>query len=70
MPIKVEFLTKVGDNIRVARKANKCTLEVLACLSGIHKNTLWKIEKGKTSFDLATLFKIAEALNMQIKDLL
>ena len=70
MTTPTKILNKIGDNIRSVRKTQKCSIEVLALLSGIHRNTLWKIEKGKTRCDLVTLYRIADSLKVDIKTLL
>jgi transcriptional regulator with XRE-family HTH domain len=53
-----------GDVIRVLRAAQNWTLEDLASRSGVHRQSLWKIENGEADPKASTLRKIAEAFGV------
>ena len=54
-----------GQMIKNERKKQEITLEELSDLTGIHRNTIWNIEKGLINPSLYNLFKIH--LNLRIK---
>ena len=55
-------------NIKKARKEKSMSLDYLANATGITYKALWNIEKGGDA-KVSTLYKIAEALEVSIKDL-
>ena len=59
---------ELGERIRKLRKERGLTLEELSSLCGLTPGYLSKIENGKTSLPIATLSKIAKALNVEIMD--
>lgn len=65
-----EVITNVGKRIRTFRLDKKMTQLDLASKCAIEQTNLARIELGKTSPTLRTLFTIAEALEVDIKDLL
>ena len=64
------LLLHIGKRIKLYRRIKNLTMEDLA--KGIHKSkaTLSKYEAGKISMDIATLFEIANALGVDINQLL
>lgn len=62
-------LAAAGGRIRTAREANDLTLRELARLSGISPSALSLIETGKRDLRLSTLYRIAEALRLDVRDL-
>jgi transcriptional regulator with XRE-family HTH domain len=60
--------------MRVRLRAWRClrgeSLRILARKSGVHYTTIVRIERGQVSPSLDTLEKLAEALNIQVTDLL
>lgn len=60
----------VGDNIKIARKARKLTLDQLAEKMGSSSGTLSHIENGSREPSLTMLNKIAEALDVELPLLL
>lgn len=56
----------IGEKIRKIRKDTKTTLDTLAVRTGLTKGYLSKIERGLQSPPIATLSKIASALNVDI----
>lgn len=60
-------LNEIGVAIKERRKVLRVTQETLADLAGVHKNTLYKIEKGQLNPSIELLNKIIEILGMEIK---
>ena len=58
----------VGANIRGLRQAAQLSLASLAQRADLTKSALSKIENGKASPPIATLMRIADALNLSIAD--
>lgn len=56
----------IGENIRNIRKQIAMTLDKLAIEVGVTKSTLSKIETGKIIPPIATLLRIANALNVKV----
>ncbi len=63
-------LKKLGERIRKIRKSRKMTLVDLQLASGIHDTDLSRIERGLDNIEFHTIFKIAQGLRVQTKDLL
>jgi transcriptional regulator with XRE-family HTH domain len=59
----------VGDRIRDARLHANLTQEKLAELAGMDRQTINRIEQGHASPRLDNLFRIADALNVPLADL-
>ena len=64
-----EINRKIGIRIRVARLDNKISQEKLAELSDLNKNTIGTIERGEISPTIETLYKISEAIGIELHDL-
>ena len=65
------FLIEMGKKIKAARKAQKMTLEKLSKLSGATDlSNLWFIENGQRNVHILTLKSIADALKMDVKELI
>lgn len=62
--------TKIGQQIRLERKKQALTLEILAQRINKSTSTLAKYEKGEITIDIATLYDIANALQINIEHLL
>jgi len=54
-----------GKTITGGRKKGSLSLEELSDLSGIHRNTLWNIEKGLVNPSLFHLYKIHRSLSFR-----
>jgi len=63
-----KHLLKIGDNISRIRKEKGFTLMDVWSACNIEKSNLIRIEKGRTNPTANTLYKIAETLNVSIKD--
>ena len=60
----------IGKNIQRIRTARKLTLNVLSERSGVSKAILSQIEGDKVNPTVATVWKIAKGLNVELNDLL
>lgn len=59
----------LGDRIRAARVEAKLTQEMLGELSGIDRQSINRIEQGHAAARIDSLFRIAEALDVDLADL-
>lgn len=59
----------IGTKIKELREKQGKTIERLAYENDITKSTLSRIERGLVDPKLTTIYKIAEALECNIKDL-
>ena len=64
-----EINRKIGIRIKVARFDKKISQEKLAELADLNKNTIGSIERGEISPTIETLYKISEALGIELHDL-
>jgi transcriptional regulator with XRE-family HTH domain len=65
-----EYLINIGKNITRIRKEKNLTSKELGYSCDIEKSNLIPIEKGRINVTIATLVKIAKALNVDLKDLI
>ena len=68
MDIKEEML-QVGERIRVYRRRMKLTQTELGNLAGHSMNGIAKIEQGNSDPKLSSLLKIAEAMGINVENL-
>lgn len=61
---------KLGKNIKRIRRNKNLTQEKLAEMVKVTSKYIQYIESGKRSPSLKSLYKIAKALNVQVKDLM
>jgi transcriptional regulator with XRE-family HTH domain len=57
----------VGKQIRLLRKRFKMTQSVLVSKANMEESALQRIEAGRTNPTIKTLFKISNALNVELK---
>ncbi len=62
-------IQKLGLKIRVERQKKKLSQEKLAELADLNRNFIGLIERGETNDTVKNLENIANALNLEIKDL-
>lgn len=62
-------IIKLGLKIRVERQKKKLSQEKLAELSELNRNFIGMIERGETNVTVKNLESIANALNLEIKEL-
>ena len=60
---------KLGIKIRFLRIKMKLSQEQFAELAGLSKNSIGMIERGQSKPSIDTLEKIANALNIELKEL-
>lgn len=65
-----DVLLIVRENIKKIRQSKDITQRQLAILSGLKQQNISRVESGKVTPSLETLIKIAEALRVDIKELL
>lgn len=63
-----DYLISIGANITKIRKQRKLSSQALGDLCEIEKSNLIPIEKGKINVTAKTLLKIAQALNVEVKE--
>lgn len=63
--LKIQF----GKRVKAFRQKNKLSQEELAEKVGIAITNMGKIERGENFVTAATLVKLAEVLNVEIRDL-
>ena len=61
---------RIGSLINQLRRARNLTLEEFAIRSGVSKSMLSQIERNATNPTIATAWRLAAALDLQIEDLL
>lgn len=62
--------TDVGERIKALRAERRLTLADLAGASGLTRSFLSKLERGKSAVSVASLLKIAAALDLSLEALL
>jgi len=66
---KDDIIKKVGLKIREIRENQNLTIMNLADKLDIEYNNMIRIEKGRTNPTLGTLYKICQALNVKLIDI-
>jgi len=64
------FLKEMGQKIRIARKAKKMPINVMADLTKIDMSNLSFLERGMRNCHIISLKSIADVLEMDVKDFL
>jgi len=59
-----------GGNVQKYRKEKQISQEKLAEIAGVHRTYVGMIERAEKNITLRNMEKIANALNVKIKDLL
>jgi DNA-binding XRE family transcriptional regulator len=70
LPANHAYLQQVGMRIKVQRARRWISQDTLAALSSISRVTLGSIERGEHSATLLTYVTIADALGIDVGDLL
>ncbi len=66
---KKEILIKFGDKVRVLRKERGLSQENLSFKADLHRTYIGMIERAEKNITLVNIEKIANALNVDIKEL-
>ncbi|HET8855099.1 MAG TPA: helix-turn-helix transcriptional regulator [Salinimicrobium sp.] len=64
LPKYQEIFDQVGENLKLARKRRKLTTEQVSERAGIHRATLYRIEKGDPSVSMGLYFRVFRVLNL------
>ncbi|HPN37390.1 MAG TPA: helix-turn-helix domain-containing protein [Melioribacteraceae bacterium] len=64
--IQIQKIEDIANIILVNRKKSKLSRDKLALLSGVGKTAIYNIEHGKITYQIDTLLKIFEVLNIKI----
>ena len=64
------LLKTLGERIATRRIQMDISQTDFAALVGIHRQTLWLVETGRTAAKISTLMRIADALDLHVTDLL
>lgn len=67
---RCEYLKQLGERIRAIRKQRGISVVQLAKIISMHRPNVNYIELGQANVRIFTLKKIAEALDVEIKDFL
>lgn len=65
-----EILAKIGKRIVEIRKSKNLSQQDLAALCNYEKSNMSRIEYGKSNITVGTLNKIANALEVEVTELL
>lgn len=70
LPVTLDILTKMGEQIKLARLRRNLSVELVAERADISRATLWKVEKGDPSVAIGIYAAVLHALNNMDQDLL
>ncbi len=65
-----ELLFKIGQSVRYLRLKKGLSQEELAWQAELNMNSISTLERGLNNIKIKTLYKIASALEVEIKDIL
>lgn len=65
LPKYQKIFDGIGENIKLARKRRKLTTEQVSERAGIHRATLYRIEKGDSSVAIGLYFNVLRVLNLE-----
>lgn len=64
------ILLKIGNNITQLRKSKGWSQEELAFECQLHRTYIGSVERGERNIAILTLFKIANALEVEVKEII
>lgn len=59
-----ETAERLGERLRIARRARGLSLEMLADRTRVHRTTLGRLERGDTRVSIDVLLRVLEALGV------
>lgn len=65
LPKYQKIFDGIGENIKLARKRRKLTAEQVSERAGIHRATLYRVEKGDPAVAIGIYFNILKVLNLE-----
>ena len=69
LPTADRIIKEFGNNLKLARRRRKLSVEQIAERAGISRTTLWLVEKGAPSVAMGTYAQVLFVLGLE-KDLL
>lgn len=66
---EIELVKSVGEKIRLKRLELNLSQEILSYDANIPRNQIGRIERGEISTSITTLYKICQALKIEIREL-
>ena len=66
----MDITKRIATNIKKYRLAKNMSQEMLAGMSGLHPNYISLVERGQRQITVVSLEKIANALDIGLKDLI
>lgn len=67
---KEQIQINVGNRIRQFRESKRISQQVLAAMCNFEKGNMSRIEAGRTNPTIYTLYKISQALEVKISELI
>lgn len=67
---KAQLLIEIGNRIRLKREEKNLSQQDLAALCNFEKANMSRLEAGRTNPTISTLYKISQALEIKLIDLL
>jgi len=67
--MKNELLIAFGDKVRDRRNVLKLSQEQLAAKAGVHRTYIGMIERAEKNITLLNMYKVAKALEVEVKEL-
>ncbi len=65
-----QILRKIGERIKEIRELQGISQQDLAATCNFEKANMSRIEAGRTNFTISTLYKISQALNTSLSNLI
>lgn len=65
-----DVLVRFGQRLKYLRAINNISQEELAFRAGVHRTYIGMIERAEKNITLLSLYKIAGAFNINLKDLI
>lgn len=65
-----DVFVRFGNRLKVVRKKVGISQEKLAELAGLHRTYVSSVERGQRNISLLNIEKLAEALNIEMRDLM
>jgi transcriptional regulator with XRE-family HTH domain len=65
-----QYLIEIGKRIREVRKSKGISQRMLVKMAPVHKSSLSEMENGKMNIKILALKKLADTLEVDVKDFL
>ena len=63
------YIRAFGENLRKIRQNKKMSMQILAYTINVEYSQISRIELGKINTSISTIYEIAQALDVPVKDL-